>query len=400
MANLGRASLCTLGLLLATAGCEREHAKQELKRGDTTRGGGPAFVSGTDGAAATPVPAGSVRTSPAPTIDDPMKGVDDDMGAVLAELQALGPKPLATLSAAEARQQPSPADAVKALLKKQGKSTAPEAIAKVQDRTIAGPQGTKLPVRLYTPSGSGAMPIVLYFHGGGFVIATNDTYDATPRALANGAHAIVVSVEYRKAPEHKFPAAHDDALAAYRWVTKNAASFGGDPDRIAVAGESAGGNLAANVAIAARDQKLPQPIHLLLVYPVATSAMTSDSYAKYREAKPLDKESMVWFTSQYFRSPEDASDPRINLVDARLTGLPSTTIINAEIDPLRSGAELLADKLRAAEVPVEEKTYGGVTHEFFGMGAVVSDAKDAMKLACDRLQASFDNAARRDVGGT
>jgi acetyl esterase/lipase len=319
---------------------------------------------------------------------------------VLTELQRLEPKPIPTLTAAEARKQPTPADAVKALLKKQGKPVAPEAVAKVHDRTIPTAGGAKLPVRVYTPHGDGALPIIVYYHGGGFALATNDVYDATPRALANGAKAIVVSVEYRKAPEHKFPTAHDDAFAAYRWVVKNAASMGGDPPRLAVAGESAGANLAANVAIAARDQKERQPVHLLFVYPVAGSAMTTESYAKYRDAKPLDKAMMVWFTEQYFRTSADAQDPRMDLVNAKLTGLPAATIINAEIDPLRSDGELLARRLKAAEVPVEQKTFAGVTHEFFGMGAAVADAKDAVELATDRLKKSFEIApatARRDV---
>lgn len=330
-----------------------------------------------------------------------MEEVDPDMAAVLAELQKLEPKAVPTLTAVEARKQPTPTDAVKALLGKQGKSSEPEAVAKVQERVVGGSAGARLPARVYTPHVAGPLPIVVYYHGGGFVLASNDVYDATPRALANGAQAVVVSVEYRKAPEHRFPTAHDDAYAAYRWVMKNAASLGGDPERVAVAGESAGGNLAANVAIAARERKEPQPVHVLLVYPLASSAMSSDSYRKYRDAKPLDKAMMVWFTEQYLRTPADAADPRIDLLSAKLAGLPPTTIINAEIDPLLSDGELLAKKLKLAEVPVEQKTFAGVTHEFFGMGAVVEDARDAVKLACDRLRKGFMAAKeRRAISGT
>jgi acetyl esterase len=339
---------------------------------------------------ATPAP--KVTEAP-PRPESVLKDVDKDMAEVLVELQMLGVKPIETLSATEARQQPTPADAVKAVLKKHGRPTEPEAVAKVQDRTVPGPGG-EIPVRVYTPAGTGPMPIIVYFHGGGFVIATNDVYDATPRALTNGAKAIVVSVEYRKAPEHKFPAAHDDAFAAYRWILKNGASLGGDPKRVAVAGESAGGNLAANVAILARDQRERYPTHLLLVYPVASSSTSSESYVKYADARPLNKAMMSWFTGQYFRSPADAQDPRINLLAAKLIGLPETTIINAEIDPLLSDGEALAKKLKEAEVSVKQKTYGGVTHEFFGMGAVVGDAKDAMELACERLRASLEGARR------
>jgi acetyl esterase len=339
-------------------------------------------------------PGPKTATSDAPQAKDPMADLDKDMARVLAEAQGLGAKPIESLKPAEARQQPTLTDAVKSILKKDEKPTAPEAVAKVQDRNIPGGAGN-IPVRIYMPSSETTpLPVIVYYHGGGFVIASNDVYDATPRALANGARAVVVSVEYRKGPEHKFPAAHDDAFAAYKWTLKNAGSFGGDAKRVAVAGESAGGNLAANVAIAARDKQERLPVHLLLVYPVASSNMSSDSYVKYAEAKPLNKNMMTWFTEQYFAKPEDGKDPRINLVAANLKGLPETTIINAEIDPLLSDGKELADKLKDAGVSVKQKTYEGVTHEFFGLGAVVDDAKDAVKLASERLRDSFEDAAK------
>jgi acetyl esterase len=329
---------------------------------------------------------------------DPMEDVDKDMKSVLDQLAALGAKPIESLTPAEARKQPTLADAVEAVLKQKNESTAPEEVAKVQNRTIPGAAGS-LPARIYTPKkGKAPYPVIVYFHGGGFVIGSNDSYDATPRGLANGAEAVVVSVEYRKAPEHKFPAAHDDAYAAYSWVSKNAGSFSGDPKRIAVAGESAGGNLAANVAIEARDKHQPLPVHLLLVYPVASSNMDSDTYVKYATAKPLNRAMMRWFTDKYFRSPADAKDPRIDLIHANLLGLPPTTIVNAEIDPLLSDGTELAKKLDDAKVEVKQKTYSGVTHEFFGLGAVVGDAKDAMKLASGQLKDAFSKGkeARND----
>ena len=307
-----------------------------------------------------------------------------EMQKVLDKLGSLGGKPIPSLTAVEAREQPTPADAVKALLKDEGRSTTPEAVAKVEDRMIPGAAG-QLPARIYTPAGKGPMPVVLYFHGGGWVIASKDVYDSTPRALANLAHAIFVSVDYRNAPENKFPAAHDDAIAEYKWVLENAASFGGDPARVAVAGESAGGNLAANVSIAARDQKLQLPVHQLLVYPVAGYDMNTASYVENADAKPLDKPMMAWFFKQVLRSPADGKDPRISLVDADLKGLPETTIVSAQIDPLRSEGELLAKRLKAASVRTEQKTWAGVTHEFFGMGAAVAEAKEAEQWAGARL---------------
>jgi acetyl esterase len=313
---------------------------------------------------------------------------DTQMGAVLKELKDLKGKPIETLSAAEARKQPTPTDAVKEVLENKDKSTSPMPVAKVDERSIKGADGD-IEARFYTPEGDKPMPVIVYYHGGGFVIADNDVYDATPRALANATKAIVVSVEYRKAPEHKFPAAHEDAFAAYKWVVKNAKDFGGDPNRIAVAGESAGGNLAVNVSMRARDEKITMPVRELLVYPVANSDMNSKSYLENAEAKPLNKGMMNWFVKNYLNTPAEAKDPRISLVNANLKGLPPTTLITAQIDPLRSEGELLAEKLRAAGVPVSFRNYDGVTHEFFGMASVLDKAKQAQEFAAEDLKKSF-----------
>ncbi len=312
---------------------------------------------------------------------------DNDMNKVLNELSNKGGKPIESLTAVEARTQPTPADAVKVVMQKEKKEKQPE-LAEVKDIQVDGAAG-KIAARIYVPKGDGPKPVVVYYHGGGFVIATNDVYDATPRSLAEQTKAIFVSVEYRKAPESKFPAAHEDAFAAYKWVLANAASFGGDPKRVALAGESAGGNLALNVAVRARDEKIQQPTHQLLVYPVAGSNMETESYKEHANAKPLNKPMMAWFVKQYLNNPEEANDPRINIIAANLKGLPSTTIITAEIDPLRTEGKLLADKLKDAGVKVDYKNYNGVTHEFFGMASVVNDAKDAQKMAAANLKKSL-----------
>jgi acetyl esterase/lipase len=324
---------------------------------------------------------------------DPLSEADSDMRNVLIEMDALGVKPIATLSVEQARSQKTPADAVRSLLKKENKAAAPLEMAKVSDRKI----GTNA-ARIYTPKAAnkGPLPVIVYFHGGGWVIADLATYDASARALANGAKAIVVSAEYRHAPEHKFPAAHDDALAAYEWTIKNAASFGGDPKRIALAGESAGGNLALNVAIAARDKGLARPIHQLLIYPVAQAEMNTHSYLEWANAKPLDRQAMAWFVDKALPSASDKADKRITLVDANLKNLAPTTIILAEIDPLRSDGELLADRLDDSGVEVERKVYDGVTHEFFGLGAYVADAKDAQDYAGEQLRDAFEEVAAED----
>ncbi len=311
------------------------------------------------------------------------------MQAVLDQLAALGSKPIEQLSAQAARKQPTPADAVKALLKKQGKPTAPEAVAKVVNRTIPGPGGP-IKIRIYTPKGAGPFPVLVYYHGGGWVIADLDTYDASPRALANAAGAIVVSSHYRQGPEHKFPAAHDDAYAAYKWAVANAKSFNGDPKRVAVGGESAGGNMAAAVSIRARDEKAALPVHQLLVYPVASGTLAWPSVEENANAKPLNKAMLPWFFKNYLKSPADSAAPQINLTGvSNLQGLPAATVILAQIDPLRSEGDAYARKLKDAGVEVDEKTYDGVTHEFFGMGAAVEEAKDAVSFAADGLKKGF-----------
>ena len=281
--------------------------------------------------------------------------------------------------------QPTPAEAVNALLRKRGTTPEPLPVGRVVERTIPGPGGD-IPVRIYTPHGEGPFPVIVYTHGGGWVIATNDTYDATARALCDAVGAIVVSVEYRKAPEHRFPAAHQDAFAAYHWVLQNAEELGGDPLRVAVAGESAGGNLAVASAILARDNGIQPPAHVLAVYPVADGHTDSPSYEENADAKPLNRAMMQWFFGHYLRSPADADHPLISLIRADLRGLPPTTIITAEIDPLRSDGERLAKALRDAGVKVDYHTYDGVTHEFFGMGTVVKDAAKALAHAAKGLK--------------
>jgi acetyl esterase/lipase len=233
---------------------------------------------------------------------------------------------------------------------------------------------------------------VVYFHGGGFVIADIDTYDGGARGVAKFADCIVLSCHYRQGPENRFPAAHEDAFAAWRWVTANAASFGGDPRKVAIMGESAGGNLACATAIRARDEGAQLPCHMVLVYPLAGTDMDTPSYVENATARPLSKPMMKWFVKHAFRDPAEAADPRINLVEAELAGLPSTTVILAEIDPLRSEGEQLAERLERAGVPVRHKTFHGSTHEFFGMGLVVPDAAAAQAFAAHELKRAFGTA--------
>ncbi len=320
---------------------------------------------------------------------------DDDMKAVLDQLGQLTDKHIEDLDVAAARSQPTPADAVAALLRSQGKSTDPAALVPgitSRDSTIPGPGGS-LPVRIYTPAGAGPFPLVVYFHGGGWVIADKAVYDGGARGLAKEANAVVVSVDYRQSPEAKFPAAWDDALAAYRWVAENAQALDGDARRIALAGESAGGNLALATAIAVRDAGLAQqPCHVVAVYPVTQTSLNTESYIENAIAKPLNRARVAWFVDKLTTSKDDLKDTRLQLIEANLAGLPGVTLINANIDPLRNDGSKMEDALRKARVPVERRVYDGVTHEFFGMAAAVQKARDAQSWAGERLLEAFVGA--------
>jgi acetyl esterase/lipase len=309
------------------------------------------------------------------------------MQAVLDKLISLGGKPITELSPADARKQPSPADAVAKLMKEQNKE--PEKLGKIENIDIELSSG-EVDGRVYKPEGDGPFPVILYIHGGGWVLADLDTYDATPRALAKAANALVISTDYRHAPEHKFPAAHQDVFGAYQWTLENAGKWGGDASRVAVVGESAGGNMAASLSMMAQAKGMQMPVHQVLVYPVATTSMDSASYKQHAQAAPLNAAMMKWFFDHALAKEEDRKNHEINLLEAKtLQGLPPATIITADIDPLRSDGEMLAKKLEADGVPVDYKNYEGVTHEFFGMGAVVDTANEALNHAADNLKKAF-----------
>ena len=345
---------------------------------------------GDDDPAPAPGEAVSVETpppSPPDTAEVPPPAATPDMQAVLDALAALGPQPIETLTPEQARMQPSFADAYRAVLAQRGIPATTDAVT-TEDRPY-GEDPLQF-VRIYRPANvEGPLPVIVYYHGGGWVIANVDTYDATPRYLSEALGAIVISVEYRKAPEIKFPAQHLDASLAYAWTLNNAPGLGGDLDRLALVGESAGGNLAVATAILARDNDLPEPDHVLAIYPIANTSMDLPSRTDSANAKPLNTAALNWFAYYYQNYPENAEDPRLNLVEADLEDLPTTTIINAQIDPLRSDGETLASAMQAAGVDVEQRTFAGVTHEFFGLGKVVPTALEAEQYAVARLQATF-----------
>ena len=321
---------------------------------------------------------------------DPSTRADPDMARVLEALAGLNGKPIETCTVEEARAQPTAADAAAAVMKADGIAADVPGVT-VRDVTYPAATGG-CAARIYTPAGEGPFPMVLYFRGGGFVIGSLDAYDATPRAMAAQTNAIFVSADYAMAPEYKFPAPHDDAFAAYRWVTETAASLGGDPARIGLMGESAGGNLAVNVAIDARDHGLQAPVAQILVYPLASTNLMHASDLQNANAKPLNVSMLTWFMDKLLANAGDMKSPLLNLLAADLRDLPPATIINAGIDPLESDGEKLARRLRDGGTRVTNTIYPGATHEFFGMGRVVKAAAEAQALATSQLREAFGSA--------
>ncbi len=288
-----------------------------------------------------------------------------DIAANLEQRAALGRKPLAETPLATARAE-SEADA---RARPRGRE-----VASVRDTSFEGPAG-QVPVRVFTPEGEGPFPLVVYFHGGGFVLCSLDTHEALCRNLAADAGAVVVSVDYRMAPEHPFPAAPDDCLAATRWAASAAASVGADPARIVVAGDSAGGNLAAVTALRIRDEGGPRLAGQLLIYPVTDHAEAGHpSYAEFAEGYGLTDADMRWFFEQYVPNPADRIHPHASpLRAADLSGLPPAHVMTAEYDVLRDEAEAYARRLEEAGVEVEAIRYPGINHgSIQQVGAFVS----------------------------
>ena len=339
----------------------------------------------------------AMRVMPDGPAPDWAPDIDPQMAAVIEQFAASEPPmPATQLSAFQFRNIVLPAEAAAAVMKKAG-IPAMEPKVDVSHRLLPVGPSEGILVRMYRPlnAGDGPLPVIVYYHGGGWVIADLDTYEPSARALAERTGALVVSVAYRQAPEHTYPTAHDDAFAAYRWVVENTARIGGDPARIATAGESAGGNLAVAVPLMAKERGVKLPVHIVAVYPVADGDVQSPSYDQYAKAKPLNRPLMEWFFNKY--TPNWQSDasayPLINLVDRDdLSGLPPVTIINAQIDPLLAEGGELADRLESAGVDVRREVYPGVTHEFFGMAGLLEQAVNAQKFASDRLKASFKSA--------
>ena len=306
--------------------------------------------------------------------------IDPQAQAFLDQLNALGAQPLSSMPVADARRA---MDALAAL------RVEPSPVRSAVDRRIPGPGG-EVPVRIYTPNATAPLPLLVYFHGGGWVLGGLDTHDGTCRELANGAGCVVVSVDYRLAPEHQFPAAAEDCYAATQWAAAHAAELGADAKRVAVGGDSAGGNLAAVVAQMARDRGGPPLVFQLLIYPVIAAAFDTQSYRDNAEGYLLTAGDMRWFWNHYLATPADAANPYAAPLSAcTLGGLPPALVITAEFDPLRDEGELYAHRLEEASVPVRLTRYDGMIHGFFGMGHIMDKARAAVQESCANLRLAY-----------
>ena len=262
---------------------------------------------------------------------------------------------------------------------------------KAMDILVRGKDGL-LTARTYTPQGVGPFPVLIWFHGGGWVVGDLDGTDGTARELAAYANCLVVSIDYRLAPETKFPGPVEDCYEATAWIADNADKINGDSERIAVGGASAGGNLAAAVSLMARDRGEPFIIFQLLVYPVTDRNVATESYQNNAEGYGLTRDTMDWYWNHYLRDDGDATNPYAAPLQAKdLSLLPAAMVIAAEFDPLCTEAELYANAMEAAGVPTEYICYDGMIHGFFGMTPTIDKAKLAMEDACSSLREVFDN---------
>jgi acetyl esterase len=275
-------------------------------------------------------------------------------------------------------------------------SADPPEVAHIEDLRAPGPAG-EIPLRLYRPLGTGTMeklPALVYFHGGGWTIGDLDTHDVPCREFANRARCVVLAVDYRLAPEHKFPAAVDDALAATRWVARDAARLGIDDKRIAVAGDSAGGNLAAVVALELRDAGGPRLTMQVLIYPATDMAADTPSHVSFAEGHMLTRESIHWFMGNYLRGPADVTDWRASPLKApNLADLPEAYIVTAGFDPLRDEGRAYAERLEAAGVNVTYECFGGQIHGFIMMGGAIAAAHHVIYRAAQVLRTAFAREA-------
>lgn len=309
--------------------------------------------------------------------------VDPQVQEVLDQIAALGLPPHYEVGPVQAREN----------AKLRPRVAGPE-VAVVENRSAPGPGGD-VPLRVYRPEGDGPFPMLVWIHGGGMVVGTLETCDAACRRLSLGAQCVVVSVDYRLAPEHPFPAALDDCYAAAGWAAQHAVSLRGDASRLAIGGESAGGNLATAVAMMARDRGGPALVHQTLINPMLGLDFDTDSYLRNAEGYFLTRPTMMWYWEQYLSRPEDRDNPyAVPLCAQDLSGLPPALLMAGEYDPLLSETEAYASRLRDAGVPAAFSHYAGATHNFYSMPPTVGVAVRAMAEIVQELTAAFGSAVK------
>ncbi|MQA86399.1 MAG: alpha/beta hydrolase fold domain-containing protein [Streptosporangiales bacterium] len=302
--------------------------------------------------------------------------------ALLKQFEEQGLPPFDQMSVPQAR------DVAMAFRDLQGE---PQPVGEVRDLLIPGPAG-KLPARAYIPAGEGPLPVLVYFHGGGWVIGNVEVVDRPCRALANATGCVVVSVEYRLSPETKFPGPAEDCYAAARWVAEHADELGADPGRVGVAGDSAGGNLAAVVSLMARDRGGPSLGFQLLIYPVTAPAAgtTFPSYRENAEGYLLTRADMEWFWEHYLAAEDDAKNPYAAPLHAdNLADLPRALVVTCGFDPLRDEGAAYAERLREAGVPVTAARYDDMIHGFLWMGGVLDRSQDLLQEIAREVRSAF-----------
>lgn len=305
--------------------------------------------------------------------------LDPQAKQLLDQMAAMGTPPLDSLPVPEARLL---MDSMRGLMGD------PEPIAHVAEQTIPVADGT-IPARLYRPAADAPLPLLVYFHGGGWVLGGLESHDGVCRSLANQAGCAVLSIDYRLAPEHRYPTAAEDCYAALLWAAGHAAELGADPTRLAVGGDSAGGNLSAVVAILARDRKGPRLRFQLLIYPVTDHGYDTPSYVENADGYFLTRSAMVWFWNHYLGDAAGTDPLASPLRCPDLQGLPPALVVTAEYDPLRDEGEAYAKRLREAGVPTTLTRYHGMIHGFFTMGPLLDQGKRAVEESATALRAAF-----------
>ncbi len=302
--------------------------------------------------------------------------LDPQARALLDQLDALGGPPMSELSAEDARAGFAALTAV---------TGPPEQPVPTEDRELPGPLGP-IPVRVYRPSSDASLPVIVYFHGGGWVIGDIESHDTVCHRLAAGVPAVVVSVDYRLAPEHRFPAAVEDCDAATAWVSEHAEELGGDTTRLAVAGDSAGGNLAAVVSRRSRDRGGPAIVFQLLIYPGTDMTRSLPSHVENGTGYLLDSDTMTWFLGNYLEGTDPRDPDASPLFVDDLSGLPPALVLTAEFDPLRDEGEAYAKRLAEAGVAVTLSRYDGMIHGFYGLDSLFTAAGLATEETITALQ--------------